>query len=292
MIATTESLPTLQLSPPNIAKRQSAQWQGIRAETLHLARNEPFSCGFRGPYHLLVAIERGERNDGETEVEGLPKSNLHDLSRKLTFIPAGHRYYGWQKPKVLTRATYFYLDTSGPILEPGLRFSEVEFRPRMYFFDADLWETTAKLKSLIEKPASPFYAEALALVLSHELVRMNGSVTFAKPLRGGLAAWQQRRVTEFVEEHLTEGIALATLAELVGLSPFHFSRAFKHSFGVPPHRYHMSRRMEKAKALLAKPASSVTEVGLQLGFSETSAFTTAFRRFTACTPSEYRRNLE
>ena len=43
---------------------------------------------------------------------------------------------------------------------------------------------------------------------------------------------------EFIEEHLAEEISLAALAELVNLSLFHFARAFKQSFGVPPHRYH------------------------------------------------------
>jgi AraC family transcriptional regulator len=60
---------------------------------------------------------------------------------------------------------------------------------------------------------------------------------------------------------------------------------------MPPHRYHMSRRMERAKALLEVPARTVTDVGMMLGFSETSAFTSAFRRSVGFTPSDYRRRL-
>ena len=58
--------------------------------------------------------ERGERDDGETVVEGLPKSTLHELSRRLSFVPAGHRFSGWQKPRTLARVTYFYIDPRGP----------------------------------------------------------------------------------------------------------------------------------------------------------------------------------
>jgi len=84
---------------------------------------------------------------------------------------------------------------------------------------------------------------------------------------------------------------LQELADVAQLSRFHFARAFKQSFGTPPHRYHMSRRMERAKALLEVPARSVTEVGMMLGFAETSSFTTSFRRSVGLTPSDYRRNV-
>src|SRR6188474_2474910 len=93
--------------------------------------------------------------------------------------------------------------------------------------------------------------------------------------KGGLAAWQQRAVTAYIEEHLAEPILLATLARLARLSPYYFCRAFKQSLGLPPHRYHNSRRIEQAKTLLAKPELSVTNIGLTVGFSETSSFTAA-----------------
>jgi AraC family transcriptional regulator len=114
----------------------------------------------------------------------------------------------------------------------------------------------------------------------------------AKPLRGGLPAWQQKRVMEFIEAHLAEEISLAALAELAGLSLFHFARAFTQSFGMPPHRYHMARRMDRARSLLQRPTLSVTQIGVQIGFRETSSFSKAFRRFTGLTPTEYRRHRD
>ena len=107
----------------------------------------------------------------------------------------------------------------------------------------------------------------------------------------GLAGWQRRSVAQYIEENVSEQILLAELAELAQLSIFHFSRAFKQSFGMPPHRYHTTRRIERAKILLAKPNQSVTEIALDMGFSETSSFTAAFRRLAGRTPTEYRRSV-
>jgi AraC family transcriptional regulator len=61
---------------------------------------------------------------------------------------------------------------------------------------------------------------------------------------------------------------------------------------MPPHRYHVSRRIDHAKGLLANGSVSVTEVGLQLGFSGTSAFTATFRKFAGRTPTDFRRSLQ
>ena len=149
----------------------------------------------------------------------------------------------------------------------------------MFFFDLALWETAIKLRAQLDRAdMQRSYSEALSLVLLHELLRSNGGLTAPPPVvRGGLAAWQQKRVADYIEEHLAENIAMSTLASVVQLSPFHFSRAFRHSFGLPPHRFHVSRRIDQAKSLLANDALSMTEIGQQLGFSVSSAFAATFR---------------
>jgi AraC family transcriptional regulator len=109
------------------------------------------------------------------------------------------------------------------------------------------------------------------------------------PIRGGLSARKQKLVAEYIEQHLAEEISLLALARLAELSPYHFARAFKHSFGVPPHRYHMIRRMKRARDLLLKSALPVTQIGIRIGFRETSSFTKAYRRYAGVAPSEFRR---
>ena len=290
-----ESRSIVDISPSEIVRRHSAAWSGLHVETVQVMRHTPFEYGFRAPCHLLIALELGERLDGETVVEGLPRSTLRDFTHKLTFVPAGHDFHSWQKPRVLTRVTHFYIDPREPLADPALRFGEIEFKPRLFFYDRDLWDTALKFKSQVENPGSMprLYAEALGIVLTHELVRINSGAARREPAnRGGLAPWQQKRVAAYIEERVANDIPLATLAELARLSPYHFCRSFKRSFGMPPHRYHAIRRIERAKQLLADRQLSVTTIALDVGFSDTSRFSAAFHRLTGQTPSCYRRNLD
>lgn len=286
----------VQITPSDIVRRHTAAWNGVQADIVGITRRDPFEYGIRGArHHLLIMAERAERDDGETDLEGLPRSTRREFNRKLSLVPAGHRFHGWQKPRALMRSTYFYIDPQNTLVDPELRFAEAELKPRLFFFDRDLWETGLKLKAQAENAGSgrQYYAEALSTVLVHEILRLGGGTTQQKQnVRGGLAGWQKNVVLDYIEEHLGDDISLMTLAELARLSPFHFARAFKQSFAMPPHRYLTTRRLERAKNLLAEPQLSVTEIGAKIGFSDTSSFSSAFRKNTGLTPTEYRRSTE
>jgi AraC family transcriptional regulator len=279
-------------SPESIAKRQLSSWRGMRADIVQLAQLEPFEYRLRAPYHLLIASHCAERLDGETIVEGLPKSTRREFSGRLTFVPAGGEFFGWQEPRALTRVTYFYIDPVGPLIDPTLLLGDLRLTPRLFFEDPALWATATKLTQEIERgsEADRYYVEALSVLLIAELARLDQVRLGAETLsRGGLAAWQRRTVDETIESHLAEPISLVELAQSVRLSPRHFARAFKESFGQPPHHYHLSRRIERAKMMLGQGDMSVTEIAVALGFADTSAFSTTFRRLAGGTPRDYRR---
>jgi AraC family transcriptional regulator len=282
-------------SPSEIVRRHSEAWSGLIVETVQAVQHKPFESRYQAPCHLLMVFELGERYDGETLVEGLPASTLRNFTRKMTFVPAGHDFRGSQKPRALTRTILFYIDPRGPLADPDLRFAEIEFKPRLYFHDRDLWETALKLKSQVENSSSMHrqYAEALGILLTHELIGIGSDAAPRRSIsRGGLASWQQKRVADYIEEHVADNIPLLTLAELARLSPYHFCRSFKQSFGMPAHKYHVSRRIERAKQLLGNRELSVTAIALAIGFSDTSTFSTAFHRLTGLTPSRYRHDLD
>jgi AraC family transcriptional regulator len=284
--------PRVDYTPADIVERRLASWNGLWAETVEFTQPQPYTYDFKAPFHLLIVAERSERYDGETCLEGLPKSRMRELSRRMTFVPAGRCFRGWQKPRVLSQVSFFYIDPRAPFLDPDLGFETMDLQPRLFFFDADLWAAALKLKAQIMAPnaISCPYAEALGAALCRELIRLNG-VKVAPPVgrQTGLAPWQQKRVADYIEAGLDSQLTIADMAGLVHLSPFHFSRAFKQSFGMPPHRYHMMRRVEAAKTLLNETTTPMTEIALRLGFSEASSLSAGFRRMTGVSPSAYRR---
>lgn len=97
------------------------------------------------------------------------------------------------------------------------------------------------------------------------------------------------RVFDFVEDQLDSSIGLVDMAGLAGLSPFHFSRAFKESVGVSPYKYVRSRRLARAQMLLAAGDMPLTEIALACGFANQSHFTAAFTQCTGMSPGNYRR---
>ncbi|MBL8612179.1 MAG: helix-turn-helix transcriptional regulator [Myxococcales bacterium] len=78
------------------------------------------------------------------------------------------------------------------------------------------------------------------------------------------------------------------LAKVSGVSEAHFARSFKQAFGVPPHRYLLTRRIERARALLRETDLSITEVAFQTGWSSLGTFGRTFRDVTGESPGVIR----
>ncbi len=78
------------------------------------------------------------------------------------------------------------------------------------------------------------------------------------------------------------------LARVSGVSAAHFARSFKDAFGVPPHRYLLTRRIERATALLRDTSLSVTEIAFQTGWNSLGTFGRTFRDVTGHSPGRVR----
>ena len=289
-----DSNPTVEIFPVNIVRRRAITDSGMTAESVQSAGCARIEYRFRAPIHLLVIYEHGARRDGETCIEGVARTRLGSFAGKLTFVPAGRGYYEWHELRTPSRLIFLYFDPKKLKFISDARFANVLLTPRLFFEDESLWHTAMKLKHLIEHPAlgDQCYFDALGIVIAYQLLRLHcNELSCQSPIQGGLARWQQRIAADYIDQHLPQRIALATLAHLVRQSPFHFCRAFKESFGVPPLRYHTRRRIDYAKLLLTTPEMSVTDVGLTIGFSTSSSFVTAFRKATGFTPTGYKRSL-
>jgi AraC-like DNA-binding protein len=96
------------------------------------------------------------------------------------------------------------------------------------------------------------------------------------------------RAKDLVDARYFEPLTVADLAREAGLSPAHFSREFKRTFGETPHQYLLTRRLERAAALLRNTDRSVTEICFDVGLTSLGSFTTTFRRIYGISPLGYR----
>jgi AraC family transcriptional regulator len=283
--------PVIEIASAKPIKRLGKGSQWWFSETIHVPIGTKITFRFKGPTHLLVVYNEGARRAGETSVNGRHSSKLQSIGHKLTFVPAGSSYHESHETSSFTRVTYLYLKTTA---FETCREGQDPIPPKIYFEDARVWETASRLKNAIESghvECAP-YLTALSSVLAHELSRVNVSITHQlERSRGGLASWQKRVVIDHVEKYLGQQVCLSELAQLTELSPYHFCRAFKQSFGVPPYQYRVQRRMEIAKSLLADRTASVTDIALSLGYARISAFSHAFRKVTGWAPTIYRREF-
>jgi AraC-like DNA-binding protein len=111
----------------------------------------------------------------------------------------------------------------------------------------------------------------------------------AKPGRGGLAPWQVRRVATYMDGNLAASIQCEHLARVTRLSVSHFMRAFRESFGAPPHTYLMRRRMERAQGLMLTTDTPLGQIALDCGLADQSHMTRLFRRLVGESPAAWRR---
>ena len=105
------------------------------------------------------------------------------------------------------------------------------------------------------------------------------------PTSGGLSPERLQRVRDYVEAHLDEDVSLTVLADIAGLSPYHFSRSFKQAAVIGPQRYVIQRRLERAKRLLRRTHQPLAWIAQEAGFADQSHLTQIFRREMGVTPA-------
>jgi len=96
------------------------------------------------------------------------------------------------------------------------------------------------------------------------------------------------RARDLIDARYREPLDVAAIARAAHLSPAHFSREFRRTFGETPHRYLLTRRMERAASLLRQTDRSVADVCLTVGLTSVGSFTTSFGRTFGMSPTAYR----
>ncbi|MEZ5307531.1 MAG: AraC family transcriptional regulator [Pyrinomonadaceae bacterium] len=137
-------------------------------------------------------------------------------------------------------------------------------------------------------PTDGIYADSLSQTLAVHILKNYSTAAAKQQKKGGLSGYRLRAVRDFINDNLENELTLGEMAEVAGLSRFHFTRAFRKSTGRTPRQYVIEKRVERAKQLLSRSDIPIVEVVFQTGFKNQSHFTSLFRRLTSITPAVWR----
>ena len=118
---------------------------------------------------------------------------------------------------------------------------------------------------------------------------MRDTLSASRTVKGGLAPWQVRRLTEHIDANLSATLRTTGLAATMDLSVSHFTRAFKRTMGVPPRLYVLRRRIDAACAAMLATDEALTWIAHAHGFCDQSHFTRAFQAEMGIGPQRWRR---
>jgi AraC family transcriptional regulator len=175
------------------------------------------------------------------------------------------------------------------------RIGDLECRQATGINDA----TIARLGSTIlpalshSQQANQLFVDHISLAVGVHVAQTYGGMRqVARPARGGLAPWQERRAKEVLSANLDGGVPLKEVARECRLSVSHFSRAFRRTMGVAPHSWLVTRRIEVAKEKLRNTRLSLSDVALACGFADQSHLTRVFTGMVGASPGAWRRALD
>lgn len=172
------------------------------------------------------------------------------------------------------------------------RVENLRFDPGPSVRDDIFWELGQSLLPALRAPeqANRLFTDHIAMALASHAAYAYGGQSLTRPIRGGLASWQEKRAKEMILDDLSGNTPMGEIAAACGLSAGYFARSFRKTTGVAPHTWLLRARVERAMALLRQRDVMVSEVAAACGFANPSHFTRVFTRQIGASPTAWRRH--
>ncbi len=136
------------------------------------------------------------------------------------------------------------------------------------------------------------FADDVGNGFADDVAPAGGPTAKAKPVKGGLAAWQVRNVVQYIDTYLGATIGVDALAEVARLSTGHFCRAFKVTTGETPHAFLIRQRVRRAQTLMLQTDDTLSHIAYACGLTDQAHLTRLFRRVVGATPLIWRRTWQ
>lgn len=250
--------------------------------------------GARGEYvshapRLVVVLDQSGTGGMDVTASRKNAISTERTANPLSYIPAGFRVWSSIEDISYLRHLDLHLDVAKlstrllDELKPGALDE-----PRLMFNDERVLSLARIIASECENPDSlhDLYGDSLICAIVVALMQVERHFSGSK---GKLAPHHLRRAIEYIEDNCARSIRLEELAGLSGLSPAYFCHAFKMTTGVPPHRWQMRARVNRAKHMLENTNLTLSATAAAAGFSDQAHLTRVFRRFSGVTPQVWRK---
>jgi AraC family transcriptional regulator len=192
---------------------------------------------------------------------------------------------------------YFYIPRRaiGETIEEtdSSNVTEIALQPGECINDSIIVSIGQTLLPILQNPSAfhqPLVNHLLQGLCAYLALNYRGSATTNNIVKGTLAPWQQRLVSQMMRERLFEGIPITELADACGLSAGALVRGFKKSTGVSPHQWLLYRRIDLAIELMSDPDSSLAQIAFSTGFSDQSHFSRVFAQKIGVAPGAWRKS--
>lgn len=270
---------------------QHESWGNIRADLISRTGLERQETKIAYPRHMFLMNLKGSARRGEDFVNGRRISFSIRRPGSIIYIPAESEWTGWDEGDAT--ASYLLVSVEREFAEQTFAgtalYRPAELPPWIGFRDSTIEMALQRIATELRypDPISATMVECQVAQLFVQLVRLNR--TRYQPAKGGLSAFDLKRVMAMIESLSGDRPTLADLAKEIGISRFHFGRAFKQSTGMTPHAFIAKRRLEQSAEMLRSTNLSATKIAMECGFASSSHFTNAFKRAFGVNPSEFRR---
>ncbi|MGL6340626.1 MAG: helix-turn-helix domain-containing protein [Waterburya sp.] len=235
------------------------------------------------PVHFLQ-IKGGKTHEG---LYG--KGDISITPAKMSFFA---RWNSDDRYMQIRIASEFIESVAREVLE--MNPEQVEFIPEFRTRDSQIEAMGMMLLAELQQEnlGGRLYIDSLTNILAVHLLRQYSALQPRFSIyEGGLPERQLIIVLDYINEYLDQDIRLTDLAQLLGMSQFHFSYLFKRSLGKPPYQYLLQQRIERAKQLLKQTDQSIIDIAFLCGFNSHSHLSKQFRQLTGVTPRVYRTHL-
>jgi AraC family transcriptional regulator len=276
-----------------LIRRRHKSWSCASACVAEMRCDGPLHVDLTGELPMLSAVL--DEVGGRFEIRSnscRDRAPSNTDANRLSLIPARHEAHGYASGMRYIRHLLLRFDGAALARAHDDEIDlSIALAPRLMFADRGIMHLAELFAAECANDGAPsrLYGDTLSMALLLALSRLGGSRH--RPGTGGqLAPWQLRRVTEYFAAHLAEDIQLQTVADLVRLSRSYFSRAFKISTGVAPHRWLLQARIGKAKELLLEGDLSLARIAVDIGFADQAHFTRTFGRAVGESPRAWQRD--